>query len=103
LNWLDIASLPLAAIVLIAVGWVINHNQKSYISGQKEALKMYMDSAIKPLQDSMKDSVASMREVSEANTGALEKIVTNHLEHDKEERQLMRKAIEKLCAKFDDN
>lgn len=81
MDWIQLASLPLAAILIIVIGWVLNRQQKSYV-----------EVAILPLKRDFEKSVDAMTALVRENSQDMEREIYARMEK-------LTAAVEKLTEK----
>jgi phosphoserine phosphatase len=84
MDWLQLASLPLAAILIIVIGWVLNRQQKQYL-----------DVAILPLKRDFEKSVDAMTALVKENSEDIERELYARIDR---LTAVVEKLIEKLNA-----
>ena len=90
MDWLDIASLPLAAGIIIAFGYMVIR-----------IFKMILESLVKPICKSMEETRESIKACTEAQTNALTTVVTNHIQHSEAAWRQVSQSLDKLADKLD--
>jgi hypothetical protein len=85
MDWIQLASLPLAAILIIVIGWVLNRQQKSYV-----------EVAILPLKRDFEKSVDAMTALVRENSQDMEREIYARMEK-------LTAAVEKLTEKVGRN
>ncbi|MFA5053816.1 MAG: hypothetical protein WC565_07145 [Parcubacteria group bacterium] len=90
MDWLDIASLPLAAGIIVAFGYVFYR-----------IFKVILESLVKPICETMEETRESIKSCTEAQTNALVTVVTNHIQHSEMAWTQVSQSLDKLAEKLD--
>ena len=90
MDWFDIASLPLAAGIIIAFGYVLYR-----------IFKVVLEALVKPICSSMEETRESIKSCTEAQTNALTTVVTNHIQHSEQAWTMVSQSLDKLAEKLD--
>lgn len=90
MDWFDIASLPLAAGIIIAFGYVFYR-----------IFKVVLEALVKPICETMEETRESIKSCTEAQTNALTTVVTNHIQHSELAWTKVSDSLDKLANKLD--
>ncbi|MFA6159255.1 MAG: hypothetical protein WC763_06555 [Candidatus Paceibacterota bacterium] len=85
MDWLQLASLPLAAVLIIVIGWVLNRQQKQYV-----------EVAILPLKRDFEKSVDAITALVKENSEDIERELYARIDK-------LTAAVEKLTERIGSN
>ena len=90
MDWLDIASLPLAVGMILAIGYVFYR-----------LFKVVLGTLAEPICKSMEETRESIKTCTEVQVGALTTVVSNHIQHSEQAWMKVSDSLDKLADKLD--